>query len=178
LLARHVNRVQLSAALCRDGDDLLRRFLAFIVPLAQYSAAVVAVTVGAMLLLPFAGYATYGDRPPAGWREIGPISASEYAAYTAFVGEFAVFLLLTVLFYGAIALGGVRLCEAAGGKRIGPKAAGALGGGIAAFLSLAGAGWYVSLGLLPGIVGSIAGLIAGVRWLPRRPAVESRPAAA
>ena len=156
----------------------MKGFRTFLVPLAQYTAAVFAATIATMLVLPFAGYATYGDRPPAGWREIAPISASEYADYAAFIAEFAVLLAPTILFYALVALGGVRLCEATGGRRIGPRTAGALGGGIAAFLALAGAGWYISLGLLVGVIGSVAGVLAGAHFLPRsRPVEGAAPAA-
>jgi hypothetical protein len=156
----------------------LRKIKEFLVPLGRYMAAVVIATVLAMLMLPFVGYGTYGDRPPAGWQDLGPISARDYAGYAAFVAEFAVFLALSLVLYAALALGGVRLCEASARRRLGPVAAGALGGGMAAFLGLAGAGWYISLGALVGVIGSLVGVIAGARYLPRsRPVEQQAPAA-
>ena len=156
----------------------MRKVKEFLVPLGRYAAVVVGVIVLAMLILPFLGYATYGDRPPAGWRAIGPISVSECAGYAAFVAEFVVLFIPTLLFYAAITLAGVRLCESIGARWLGPRFLGAFGGGIAALVSLGGAGWYISLGALVGAIGCLTGILAGVRWLPRKHALQDRASAA
>ena len=62
-----------------------------------------------MLLLPLVGYATYGDRPPAGWPAIDAISLSSSLSYASFVGEFLLLFLPGLVSYAALALGGVRL---------------------------------------------------------------------
>jgi len=136
--------------------------------LAWFLAASTGVGALVTFVLPLLGYATFGDRPGPGW--YGPPSSMSWAGIRR-SAEYAlalpVFGAMPAVFYFAVPYVVVRLLERTRVPRYAVRLVGALLCAAAAFVVLAGAGWYISLGAVAGAAGIIGGAIYGARTLPR-----------
>ena len=144
--------------------DYLREALVFL-------AASTGVAALATIVLPFVGYATFGDRPGPGW--YGPPSRptwgalrelAEYALALPMFGAVAVALYFVVPFAVVRSLQHFRL------PALAIRIVSALLCALLAAVGIAGAGWYIALGAVAGGAGVVGGLVYGAWRLPRRPA--------
>lgn len=148
--------------LARLVVDYLRHCVGFLLASTGVAALVTFV-------LPFVGYATYGDRPGPGWygppaslswRDVGTLA--EYALVLPIFGA------VSVAIYFVVPYAAVRLLEHRG---LGPLAVRVVGGllsAVVAWVVIGGAGWYIALGAVAGSAGVLGGLLYGAFRLPRR----------
>jgi hypothetical protein len=154
--------------------------LDFIRNLCWFWLAAIGIPTLAVLVLPFVGYAPYGDRPGPGWYGLpSGITWVQMLNHLKFVGGF---LLLGVRSLPAIALlfilpfAVVRIVE---GRipLVATRSVGALLGAGIAWFTIANVGWYISIGWLAGGSGIAAGAFVGARCLPAAPSQPSQAAA-
>ena len=145
--------------------------------LGRYTITVVGGTGVFMLLAPLAGYLPYSDRPGPGWHG-GPFEVQ----WREFVG-YAGFVLVWLLFFAAygfvvafVTLALVRTLERFGAPIALVRAAGGLISAALTFFLLGQVGWYISLGLVVGVVGALLSTYFGAFQLPRG-RVSASPAA-
>jgi hypothetical protein len=150
--------------------DYLRQLVWFLLASTGVSALFTFV-------LPLVGYDTFGDRPGPGWH--GLPSKITWAGVSE-LGEYALALPLfgamAAVFYFAVPFVAVRLLERTRLPRYAIRVVGALLCAAAAFVVLAAAGWYISLGIVAGATGIVGGAIYGARKLPRTIMLSHGPA--
>jgi hypothetical protein len=147
--------------------DYLRQAVMFLAA----STGVAALTT---IVLPFIGYATFGDRPGPGW--YGPPSHLTWGALRE-LAEYAlalpVFGAIAVLIYFIVPFAVVRALQHFGLPVGVVRIAGALLCAVVAAVVITGAGWYISLGAVAGGAGVFGGLIYGAVVLPRNRQAQS-----
>ena len=147
--------------------DYLRQALVFL-------AASTGVAALVTIVLPFIGYATFGDRPGPGW--YGPPSRPTWSALRE-LAEYALALpmfgAIAVLMYFIVPFAVVRALQHFRVPVTVVRLAGALLCAMVAAVVIAGAGWYITLGAVAGGAGVLGGLVYGAVGLPRRREVHS-----
>jgi hypothetical protein len=142
--------------------DYLRSAVLFL--LASSGIAALAV-----ILLPFIGYMSFGDRPGTGWYGVpkhitwdAVLSTAEYALALPVLGA------IPVLIYFLVPYAAVRLLQLTRLPRwVGQIVGGVLCGGLAVIV-ISMAGWYIALGALPAYAGVVGGALYGGFILSRR----------
>jgi hypothetical protein len=148
--------------------DYVRSFTIFV--LASIGACAVI-----MLVLPRFGYLTYSDRPGPGWYGGLDFRWDSVRHDAGMALGLAVFALPAAVILFPLSFAGVRLSEVHGLART-PRAimGAALCAGLA-FITLAGAGWIVSLGWVPLLAGLAGAATYGAAVLSRKSVPLERP---
>jgi hypothetical protein len=148
---------------------LARLVLDYLRQAAIFLAASTGVAACATIMLPFIGYATFGDRPGPGW--YGAATRPTWRALRE-LAEYALALPLfgaiPALIYFIVPFAVVRSLQHFGVPGPVVRIAGAVLCAMVAVVVIAGAGWYIALGPVAAGAGVLGGLVYGAMVLSRR----------
>lgn len=150
---------------------------------ALFLAASTGAAAVATIVLPFFGYATFGDRPGPGWYD--PAIRPTWAALRELSGyalALPVFGAMVVAMYFVVPFAVVRAMQHYRVPMPVVRIAGALSCALLASVVISAAGWYIALGAVAGSAGIVGSFVYGAWRLPRRRRVaewvrEDAPAA-
>jgi len=135
---------------------------------AVFLAASTGVAALVTIVLPFIGYATFGDRPGPGW--YGPPGRPTWSALKD-LAEHAlalpVFGAIAVLIYFIVPFAVVRSLQHFDVPVTIVRVTAALLCAMVAAVVIASAGWYIALGAVAGSAGVLGGLMYGAVGLSR-----------